>query len=174
MRAITVRQPWAWAIVHGGKDVENRTRNIAGSYRGPVAIHAGLRLDEDYDRVLIGRAVGELARAQAGGPGLRSVAQRAGEPLTPGNAITERYGNLGAVIGVVDLVGAHHADRNALECAHLGGRHQWCSLWAEPGIHHLVLANPRPLARPIPWRGALGLWRVPDELEAAIREQVTL
>jgi hypothetical protein len=30
MRALTVRQPWAWAIVHGGKDIENRTRNIAG------------------------------------------------------------------------------------------------------------------------------------------------
>lgn len=42
MRAITVRQPWAWAIIHGGKGVENRTRNLAGDYRGTVAIHAGL------------------------------------------------------------------------------------------------------------------------------------
>ena len=48
MRVITVRQPWAWAIVHGGKDVENRTRNIAGDYRGPVAIHAGL-MGADFD-----------------------------------------------------------------------------------------------------------------------------
>ena len=39
MRVLTVRQPWAWAIIHGGKDVENRTRNLAGAYRGPVAIH---------------------------------------------------------------------------------------------------------------------------------------
>lgn len=45
MRALTVRQPWAWAIIHGGKDVENRTRNVAGAYRGPVAIHAGLTPD---------------------------------------------------------------------------------------------------------------------------------
>ena len=43
IRVLTVRQPWAWAIIHGGKDVENRTRNIAGDYRGPVAIHAGLQ-----------------------------------------------------------------------------------------------------------------------------------
>ena len=28
MKALTVQQPWAWAIVHGGKDVENRTANI--------------------------------------------------------------------------------------------------------------------------------------------------
>lgn len=33
MRILTVRQPWAWAIIHGGKDVENRTRNVAGDYR---------------------------------------------------------------------------------------------------------------------------------------------
>jgi hypothetical protein len=39
MRALTVQQPWAWAIVHGGKDVENRTQ--AWGYRGPLAIHAG-------------------------------------------------------------------------------------------------------------------------------------
>ena len=30
MRAITVRQPWSWQIVNQGKDVENRTQNIAG------------------------------------------------------------------------------------------------------------------------------------------------
>lgn len=47
MKVLTVRQPWAAAIIHGGKDVENRTRNLAGSYRGPVAIHAGLAYDED-------------------------------------------------------------------------------------------------------------------------------
>lgn len=40
MRALTVQQPWAWAIVHGGKDVENRTQ--AWSYRGPLAIHPDL------------------------------------------------------------------------------------------------------------------------------------
>ena len=43
LRVLTVRQPYAWAIIHGGKDIENRTRNIAGSYRGPVAIHAALQ-----------------------------------------------------------------------------------------------------------------------------------
>ncbi len=49
--ALSVRQPWAWAIIHGGKDIENRT---AGSIRaggmgpGPVAIHAatGMRRAE--------------------------------------------------------------------------------------------------------------------------------
>jgi len=47
VRVITLRQPWAWAIVYAGKDVENRAANIAGAYRGPLAIHAGLTIDED-------------------------------------------------------------------------------------------------------------------------------
>jgi hypothetical protein len=43
MRVLTVRQPWAHAIAHLGKDVENRTWST--KYRGPIAIHAGRRLD---------------------------------------------------------------------------------------------------------------------------------
>ncbi|MET7669386.1 hypothetical protein [Micromonospora luteifusca] len=38
LRAITVKQPWAWAIAHGGKNIENRSRDI--TYRGRLAIHA--------------------------------------------------------------------------------------------------------------------------------------
>jgi hypothetical protein len=38
VKALSIRQPWAWAIIHAGKDVENRTWST--SYRGPVLIHA--------------------------------------------------------------------------------------------------------------------------------------
>ena len=37
--ALSVRQPWAWLIVNGFKDIENRTWPAA--FRGPVLIHAG-------------------------------------------------------------------------------------------------------------------------------------
>lgn len=40
MKAITVKQPWAWAIRWGFKPVENRSQRTA--YRGKLAIHAGL------------------------------------------------------------------------------------------------------------------------------------
>jgi len=43
MKLLSVRQPWASAIVNGEKDVENRTWSTR--YRGPVAIHASLHLD---------------------------------------------------------------------------------------------------------------------------------
>ena len=37
-KALSIRQPWAWAILHGGKDIENRPRRF--NYRGPICIHA--------------------------------------------------------------------------------------------------------------------------------------
>lgn len=47
-KALSIRQPWAWLIVQGFKDVENRVwRSL---YRGPVLIHAakGMTRDEYY------------------------------------------------------------------------------------------------------------------------------
>jgi hypothetical protein len=38
--AISVRQPWAWAIAWGGKDVENREWPALPAYRGDLLIHA--------------------------------------------------------------------------------------------------------------------------------------
>ena len=43
--AISIMQPWAWLIVNGHKDIENR--NWIAKYRGPVAIHAGIKIDHD-------------------------------------------------------------------------------------------------------------------------------
>jgi hypothetical protein len=47
MKALTIRQPWAWAVVHGGKNVESRRRRTA--YRGPLLIHAAKNADPDPD-----------------------------------------------------------------------------------------------------------------------------
>ena len=43
MKAISIRQPWAWAILCAGKDVENRT--WTHNYRGPILIHAAKNFD---------------------------------------------------------------------------------------------------------------------------------
>lgn len=50
MLALTVRQPWAHAIIYLGKDVENRTWST--EHRGPLAIHAGKKLDHDGSKFL--------------------------------------------------------------------------------------------------------------------------
>lgn len=48
--ALSVRQPWAWAIIHGGKDIENRTWQAVNhglKQRGRVAIHASKGMTRD-------------------------------------------------------------------------------------------------------------------------------
>jgi hypothetical protein len=52
MKALSVRQPWAWAIIHGGKRFENRTWRT--DHRGPLLIHAArARVDLDAGRRLV-------------------------------------------------------------------------------------------------------------------------
>lgn len=51
MKALSIRQPWAWLIVQGIKPVENRTWHTAE--RGQLLIHAGLQFDQQgLDSVL--------------------------------------------------------------------------------------------------------------------------
>ncbi|MEU5043197.1 hypothetical protein [Streptomyces griseorubiginosus] len=46
MRALTVKQPWADAIAHGEKRIENRTRPIPPKHLGTtILIHAGATED---------------------------------------------------------------------------------------------------------------------------------
>jgi hypothetical protein len=45
-RILSVRHPWAYLIVHGIKDVENRGHEVA--YRGPVLIQAGKTCPRRY------------------------------------------------------------------------------------------------------------------------------
>lgn len=146
MKALTLQQPWAWAIGYAGKNVENRSRNLAGAYRGQLLIHAGLRLDEAgfYDEMI------------------KAAFARYDDSWV----LSEQVDQLGVVVGVVDLASVHHGSDH--------GQHQLdrCSPWAQHDQWHLTLANPRPLPRPIPCRGHLGLWTPPLDVVDQVREQL--
>ena len=45
MRILSIRQPWAYLIANGDKDIENRSWRT--KYRGLFLIHASLALDRD-------------------------------------------------------------------------------------------------------------------------------
>jgi len=44
VKALSIRQPWAWAILHAGKNIENRSWNT--KFRGTFLIHAGSTFDK--------------------------------------------------------------------------------------------------------------------------------
>ena len=50
MKALSIKQPWVWAILNGGKDVENRT--WTSKHRGWIALHASAKpmpaTDDDF------------------------------------------------------------------------------------------------------------------------------
>lgn len=166
MRALTVQQPWAWAIIHGGKDVENRTQ--LWSYRGPLAIHAGQRWSQRGAQF---RPLQEAYAAWLGfthwsGPFGGHTAMPIDPDSDPRDA---ELIDFAAIIGVVDLVDAHH---EAGGCCQPWGE----SSYVEHGgrrrraITHLRLENARALPVPLPCRGALGLWTPPGDLLEQLQE----
>jgi ASCH domain len=81
VKALTIRQPWAWAVVYAGKNMENRRWQT--SYRGPLLIHAA----KDDDRAGAARVLWTMT-----GPGAF------GQPRAAFDA-------RGAIIGMVHLAG---------------------------------------------------------------------
>jgi len=73
---------------------------------------------------------------------------------------------LGAIVAVADLSGCHDDQ----ECHRESGG--FCSPWAMGLSWHWELTGVRPLATPVPCKGALGLWTVPDDAEAALAAQL--
>ena len=85
---LSVRQPYAWAIIVGAKDVENRKR--PSYYLGQLYIHAGLTEDVD--------AVEEITERVAAHLGISASAARA-------RYRRHRERRLGAIIGSVQMFG---------------------------------------------------------------------
>jgi hypothetical protein len=47
MKALSIQQPWAWAILYFGKDIENRSWPLPKNIHGRILIHAGKKYDKD-------------------------------------------------------------------------------------------------------------------------------
>jgi ASCH domain len=157
LRALTVRQPWATAIIWGGKDIENRSKPT--KYRGRLWIHAGMHHPDWGDYL----EVRGLSGAVFGWTDTRRVSMSAAEAQRAQRR-KEHAGTRGVILGSVDVVGCH-GDETAED-------RESCSPWARHGQHHWMLANPQPLAEPVPCRGMLGLWRLPEDVEKAVRAQL--
>lgn len=150
LRALSVRQPWTSAITYGDKRTENRGR--ATHYRGLIALHASLTVD--WDAPAYAWAAAGLTPYRPGGP---RNAWRGSLPL-------------GAIVAVAEIVGCHPH----WMCIKVRSPGQFtsCMQWGADGQFHWILASVRPLADPVPCRGMLGLWTVPDEAERAVRAQI--
>jgi hypothetical protein len=150
VKAVTIQQPWAYCVARGAKPIENRFWST--SYRGQVAIHAGLGWSASGaadERVL--RLLARHMNAE----------QRARHLLLAGELGARLV--FGAVLAVAELVDCHRAD---------GCCQPWGDPWLddERPVWHWVLRGARKLERPALAVGRQGLWDVPLEpLETLLR-----
>ncbi len=89
MVALSVRQPWAWALSVGFKNIENRDwrrTNRDLRFRGTTMIHAGLREEVDAIPVML-----EMIAAQGG-------------DRDDALARYRRERRMGGIVGVMDVV----------------------------------------------------------------------
>jgi hypothetical protein len=140
IKALTICQPWAWAVVNGPRDGEAwkrfENRSWATEYTGPLVIHAGKSDGWMRDGM-------EFLRAQGVAPLLSELA-------------------FGAILGVVEMVDCVRP-REALRPD--GSRDPYAfenSAWCHK------YANPRRLATPVPWKGRLQFFDVPREIVAEL------
>ena len=137
MKAVSIRAPWWWFILYGGKDIENRDARspvVTETYTGAVWVHVGkfwkpaeVFEDSEAAHAMQARAAGDWPR------------------LNDWRAL-ESY--CGCIVGSVEIMGRVK-------------RHE--SPWFQ-GEVGLVLKNPIPLPRPIPLKGQLGFFNVPSGL----------
>jgi len=145
MRALTLIQPWSFAVAHLGKPIENRTWAPPDWLLGQrIAIHAGKKVDED--------AIRQLRRVGFNCPG-------------PTGLVAGRIESTAILVGWCwpgrgVMLAEGYEDPNATSSPWWGGPCGW------------LLDDVHALHAPIPCRGAQGLWKVSPDIEARIREQL--
>jgi len=149
--AISIKQPWAGAVVWLGKDVENRSRWLS-KHRGPVLIHASSAklFQEDVDDM--------LTRARKDG-----IAEEVLKDFTTDEFADEIYPT-GAIVGVASLADVIAGSDN-VDDDHPAARSPWTN---EKAAYWLHLTDAEPCI-PLPFKGQVGLFRVPYEIAATLK-----
>lgn len=157
MKAITLRQPWASLFVAGAKLIE--TRSWPTKHRGPLAVHASIKMNAD-----------EIALCWS-------------QPFASALARLGFYSTadlpIGAVLGKVDLVDCLRmvagrlvdvgdSDEFPIDDLRLSSNERAFGHYATGRFAWVTSPARFILDKPIPARGMLGLWELPDEIAARL------
>jgi hypothetical protein len=150
VRVLSLKQPWAWVVVHMGKDIENRRWDTA--VRGDFLIHAskGMTRDEYYSCMEFCQSVvGSSAIARF--PALKALPR-------------------GVIVGAARLVDVIPPCKECrIEEGQLimpcGKNHGWHM----PEQYGFRLENIRPSPVLVECKGTLGFFQAPTEVEERLR-----
>ena|SRR3990167_3098615 len=145
MKALSLTQPWATLVAIGAKKYE--TRSWSTKYRGPLYIHAAKRFPVSMEMLALYH---EPFKSALGGLALRLPR--------------------GAIIAVADLTGCFKTPPDGWPMHPHGGFGDGLPQSPQerafgdysPGRYAWHLENVRALPEPIPWKGQLGLFNMPD------------
>ena len=147
VKALSLTQPWAWLVVHGPKRIENRKWHLPRSMRGETfLVHAAKGV------------------TKADCEGAREVCEAVlDDPAYPRFELPP-MGDLvrGAIIGRARVTDCWCplATLPAEEQERAASR----DVWWFTDQHGFVLVDVVAFAEPIPCKGALGFWTVPDDI----------
>jgi hypothetical protein len=171
LKALTLTQPWATLVAIGQKRIE--TRSWSTPYLGPIAIHAAKGFPGWAKETCDESPFYEVLTKH------KDLWPAGDETLTP--YASERYAAipLGAIVAIARLV--HLTPTGYIQGLFPGGRIDlgtrgtWKLTAQEeafgdfaPGRFAWLLADVRPLRTPIPCKGNLGLWTVPEDIALQI------
>lgn len=146
MKCISLWQPWATLMAIGAKKIE--TRSWETLYRGPLAIHAAKK----WDRELLAMCRTEPFRSVL----LKAALEADGVASHADQALS--FGAIVCVVNLDDCRRVHDgwvpdvSDNEIAFGDYTPGRFAW------------ITSGVRRLDKPIPFRGAQGLFEVPDNL----------
>ena len=137
MKALTIKEPWATAIVRGWKRVENRTWRQESIIGELIAIHAGKTPDTARQRAIC------------------EMTARREDPANPHDRSLEAPGCIVGFARVEDVVD-YDPRENLVICF---DEPTWFT-----GPYGYLLSEVSYLETPIPCKGALRFWEVPEEV----------
>lgn len=158
MQALTLRQPYAGAVAHLGKDIENRSwappKDVIGTR---IAIHAGGARCNDrslvHHRDTIRVRAHDARRLDFDEPRLAVVAV-----ATVVGATHYRYGgNYGGRLTLREL-----------EYLRINARG-----WALPDCWNWLLRDVIALPEPVPCKGRQKVWHLPEDVRVEVRDQLS-
>lgn len=158
---LSLHAPWLWAIMHAGKDIENRSPVFPKRFRGkPVVGDVWLHASKwpgafDPLRPLRGMAAVEWADEMSDVGQVLLASKR----LLGSGEMAEAWSMRGHIVGRVEVVRFIPPGEDV------------SSPWRQPGSLAIEIRNPRLLAKPVPASGALGWWSH-EATRAALREQL--
>lgn len=163
MLALTLWQPWAWAVAWADKDVENRGRAPDPQAVGHrIAIHGGMQLDIDQLEAIAKRFHVRPANYRS-----QAEARPVGTCSACAIAATARLAGwvlLSSVTGRSEpkaWSGGLPWTRASSACL---------SDWNAGGPYLWLLDDVEPLETPIPCLGQRGFWPLPFEVEQALKQ----